>query len=186
MPLPWLSLVMKRTVKIAFCGLMAAFATVLMLLSFFPYFTYAVPAVAGAVTLFVLVECGAKWSIATYAVSAILIFIFAEPEAMLMYVLLLGYYPILKAYIEKVKPIAVQYLLKLVVFNGAIALIYGVFASIYKISLAEFGNFGKYSIIVFAVVGNITFFLYDVVLVRVADFYINRIHGTISKLLKHK
>ena len=91
---------MKNNVKIAFCGVMSALAAVLLLLSYFPYFTYAVPAIAGLVGLIVLIEINTKWSIITYVVTAVLALLFAEPEAMLMYVLFLGYYPILKSVIE--------------------------------------------------------------------------------------
>ena len=93
----------KNTVRIAFCSLMAALGTAFMWLSYFPYFTYAVPAFSGLVMLIVLIEVGYKWAWITYVITAILSFLFAEPEAKLMFILFLGYYPILKASIEKLK-----------------------------------------------------------------------------------
>ena len=85
---------------------MAALAVVLMLAAYFPYLTYAIPAFAGLCIMVVLLETGAKWAISAYITSAVLTLLFCEPEAMLMYVFLFGYYPILKAFIEKInKPL---------------------------------------------------------------------------------
>ncbi len=175
---------MKTTSKITFCALLTALAVAIMLLSYFPYFTYAVPAVSGLVGLVVLIEIGGKWPLLTYIVSAVLILIFAEPEAKLMYALFFGYYPILKAYIERIGKRVVQYLIKFVVFNAAILSVYFIAVKILGMPLDDFDTFGKIGLIVFLVLANITFFLYDIVLVRVAAVYMKKIHPAIKKSFK--
>ncbi len=175
---------MKTTSKITFCALMSALATALMLLSYFPYFTYAVPAVSGLTGLVVLIEIGGKWPLFTYIVTAVLSLIFAEPEAKFMYVLLFGYYPVLKAYIERANSKVVQYLIKFAVFNVAVLAVYFITVKILGMPLDDFGPFGKWGIIAFLVLANITFYLYDIVLVRVAAVYMQRIHPTIKKIFK--
>lgn len=175
---------MKKTVKIAFCGMMAALSVAIMLLAYFPYFTYAVPALAGFLIIVVYVEAGAKWAFSVYAVTAALCFIFAEPEAKFMYILVLGYYPLLKVYIERIKLRVVQYILKLAVFNAAVAIIYGVLAAITGISLDGVDKYGIYGIVGMALLANVTFLLYDTVLVRAAGLYMKRLHGTVRRIFK--
>lgn len=175
---------MKTTSKITFCALMSALAVAFMLLSYFPYFTYAVPAVAGLTGLVVLIEIGGKWPLFTYIVTAVLCLIFAEPEAKFMYILLFGYYPVLKAYIERMKNRAVQYVVKFAVFNAAVVAVYFITVKILGLPLDDFGPLGKWGIIAFMILANITFYLYDIVLVRVASVYIQKIHPSIKKAFK--
>ncbi len=177
---------MKNTVKIAFCALMAALGTAFMWLSYFPYFTYAVPAIAGLIMLIVLIEIDAKWAWGTYAVMSILACLLAEPEARLMFVLFLGYYPILKSHIERIKNMLVQYILKFTVFNLAVFAVYGLLAGIFGIYMADIQASGKVFLIALLLLANITFYLYDIVLVRVANLYLYRLHRKIAKMLKLK
>lgn len=177
---------MKHTVKIAFCALMAALGTALMLLSYFPYFTYAVPAVAGIIMLVVLIEINDKWAWATYIVTAVLAFLFAEAESKLMFILFLGYYPILKAYIEKIKNRVIQYIIKFAVFNTTVLVVYGILARLFGIYMGDVQSAGIFGVAFLLLLANVTFSLYDIVLVRTANFYIMRLHRQIAKLLKLK
>lgn len=175
---------MKTTSKITFCAMMSALAVALMMLSYFPYFTYAVPAVAGLTGLVVLIEIGGKWPWFTYIVTAVLCSIFAEPEAKLMYLLLFGYYPILKSFIEKIPNRLVQYLLKFAIFNVSVVAVYFILTKILGMPIDDFGPLGKWGMIAFAVLANITFYYYDIVLVRVANLYLRKIHKNIRKTFK--
>lgn len=175
---------MKNIMKITFCGLMAALCTAFMLLSYFPYFTYAVPGIAGLAMLVVLIEINAKWALGTYAVAAGLSLIFAEPESKLMFIFFLGYYPILKAFIERIKIRAVQYAVKFTVFNAAVFFVYFLLANLFAINLGEMGALGKYGLIGLILLANFTFWLYDIVLYRASCFYIQKLHRPISRLLK--
>ena len=175
---------MKKTLKITFCGIIAAFSVVIMLLAYFPYFTYAVPAIAGALTVIIFIEVGAKWSVAVYLVTSLLCLIFAEPEAKLMYILFFGYYPILKVYIEHIKAKTVQIIVKLAVFNISVLSVYLLFAGIVGISTAEFTKYGTYGLIGLLVLANFTFVLYDLMLVRLTNMYLMKFHSRISKLIK--
>ena len=173
---------MKTTSKITFCALLSALAVSIMLLSYFPYFTYAVPAVAGLAGLVVLIEIGGKWPLFTYIVTAALSLIFAEPEAKFMYVLLFGYYPVLKAYIERIESKVLQYVIKFAVFNAAVLAVYFITVKILGLPLDDFGALGKWGIVAFFMLSNITFYFYDIVLVRVASLYFKKIHPNIKKL----
>lgn len=163
---------------------MATLGTAFMLLSYFPYFTYAVPAISGVLTLVVLIEIKGKWPLFTYIVTAVLVFLFAEPEAKFMYILFFGYYPLLKAVIERIRSRVVQYLLKFAVFNSAIFIIYGILSSIIGVDISEFGRYGIIGIACMLLLANVTFYLYDVVLVRVANIYMQMVLPKLKKVLK--
>ena len=175
---------MNKTIKITFCALTAALGAVIMLLAYFPYFTYAVPAISGVLTLVVLIEIKGKWPLFTYIVTAVLVFLFAEPEAKFMYILFFGYYPLLKAVIERIRSRVVQYLLKFAVFNSAIFIIYGILSSIIGVDISEFGRYGIIGIACMLLLANVTFYLYDVVLVRVANIYMQMVLPKLKKVLK--
>ena len=129
---------MKQTVKITFCGIIAALSAVFMLLSYFPYLTYAVPAVAGLLIMITVIEAGYKWALGAYIAASVLVFLFAEPEGKLLYICFFGYYPILKAVFDRRKSRALEWILKLAVFNAAIIAVYFVLARIWKIQRVYF------------------------------------------------
>ena len=155
-----------------------------MLLSYFPYFTYAVPAITSLLTMMLVIEINVKWAFAAYVAASVLVFIFAEPESKLMYICLFGYYPIAKALIERVNKPVIEWVLKLAVFNAAALLIYAVFAEMFGISTEDFNTLGKYGAYIFLAFGNGVFVLYDITVSRLSGTYMLRIHPRVKKLLK--
>ncbi|MEE1238524.1 MAG: hypothetical protein UHO61_01195 [Acutalibacteraceae bacterium] len=175
---------MKQNVKITLCGITVALSVVFMLLSYFPYFTYAIPAITGLLTMMLVIEINVKWAFAAYVAASVLVFIFAEPESKLMYICLFGYYPIIKALIERINKPVIEWVLKLVVFNAAVLLIYVVFAGMFGISLDDFNVIGKYGVYIFWAFGNAVFVLYDITVSRLSGTYMYRIHPKVKKLLR--
>lgn len=177
---------MKRTAKITLCAMMVALASVLMLTSYFPYLTISIPAIAGLFIMVLVIETDYKYSILAYLASAIIVFLVAEPEAKMLYVLFFGYYPIIKSILEKIKSRAFEYVAKFLVFNLAVVSAYLLLSALFSFKLTEFGNFGKYSIIVLLLVANFVFAIYDVAVSRMAQYYIYKIHPSVIKVLKGK
>ena len=175
---------MKQNFKVTFGAVLAALATVFMLLSFFPYLTYAVPAISGLFIMIAVIELNKKYSFLVYLTSGFLIFLFAEPESKLLYICFFGFYPILKAIIEILNKPLFEYILKFILFNMMMVIIYSVFAKLFNISLEDFGQFGKYSALIFLGFGNIVFFVYDFAISRFAVTYYNFIHPKVKKIFK--
>ena len=113
-----------------------------------------------------------------------LVFIFAEPESKLMYICLFGYYPIVKALIERINKPVIEWILKLAVFNVAAIMIYAVFAGMFGVLIDDFSTLGKYGAYIFLGFGNAVFVLYDITVSRLSGTYIYRIHPKVKKLLK--
>lgn len=156
--------VKSSTFRIAFCSIIAALGLVLMLLtSIIPVGTYAFPCFAGIFIASVVIEYGIKWGLGVFAVVSILsLFLAGDKEAVLYFIALFGYYPILKGVIEKkLKSRLFQYILKFAVFNTAAVGSFFAASFILSISPDEYTIFGVYIPWLFLVAGNIFFAIYD-------------------------
>ncbi len=154
-----------------------------MFLSYIPYLTYAAPAIAGIFIMVIAVELPKKWAYASYAVSSVLIFLMAESEAKILYILFFGIYPIVKGTIEQCNNRVAEYIIKFFVFNLAMAA--DIIASIYLLGIpVDNGNiplFWFYA--AFAAIANVFFAVYDVALSRLVSLYVFRLHPRVKKLL---
>lgn len=177
-------LLVMKTKKLSFCAVMAALATVLMLVGYFPYLTYAVPCIASLAIMAVVIELNKKSAFLTYLASLLPIFLFCEMESKLLYICLVGFYPILKALFEKLPSRILEYLLKIVCLNVAVFLIYLASTFVFGIRFDDMGQLGEYGAIVLIAAANIAFLAYDFCLTTMAQFYIIRIHKSVKKLLK--
>lgn len=175
---------MKRTSKIALCGIVTALAVVIMFFSYFPYFTYAVPAAAGLLMIILVIEINPKWAVLSYIASSILILLLAETEAKLMYVLFFGYYPILKERIERIRKPLIEYILKFAVFNAAVVAVYFLATKVFAIPFDEMGSLGKYLELILLIGGNVTFAVYDFAVSRLIITYMLRLHPKLKNLIK--
>ncbi len=163
---------------------MAALSVVVMFTSYFPYLTYAIPALAGLFMMIPLIECGASWAVGTYVASAMIVFITGEMESKILYVIFLGYYPILKSLIERIKKQVIEWILKLLCFNAAAIAFYYVSTVLFSISFDDFGEWGRYGAVLFLALCNAVFVLYDIGVSRVAAYYVFTFHDKIRKIIK--
>lgn len=166
---------MSRSQKVALCGVVAAMCVLLLFMTgMFPFSTYALPALAGLLMVSVAEETGASWGFTLYVAVSILSFILTpDKEAMLMFVMFFGHYPITKYHLEKVKPKILSLVLKFICFNFCIVLAYLIVIFIFQMPdvLTEFGDFGKYSVLVLLVMGNVLFVAYDFALTNITKLY---------------
>lgn len=177
---------MTKTQKLTFTALAAALAATLTLTAYFPYITYAAPAVAGLVMLVVVIEINCKWALGTFLASLVPVLLLTEPEAKLLYLFLFGWYPIAKARIESIHKNAIEWLLKILLFNLSVVAAYTFSSVLTDMNLQNLGVFGKYSVLVLWAFGNAIFVFYDIAVSQVALFYTLRIHPKIKKLFHNK
>ena len=175
---------MKKVKKIALCGMLAALITVICLAAYFPYLTYALPALASVFIIVPLFEIGKKYALFTYLASFLPIALLAENEAKMLYLCFFGFYPILKAIYEGFKSRALEYICKFFTFNFAVVLAYFALSKLLMVEELDFGEFGRYGAVLFLALGNIVFFLYDRCLSRLAAFYVIKLRKHISKFFK--
>ena len=165
--------------------MVAALSITVMLTSYFPYLTYAIPAVAGLFMMVPLIECGVAWSFGAYISSAAIILLVGEMESKILYVMLLGYYPIAKSLIERINNQAIEWILKLLCFNIAAVSFYFIASSaIFGVSFDDFGEWGKYGAAAFLGVCNVVFVIYDIGVSRIAGYYMMTLHNKVKKIIK--
>ena len=177
---------MRKTTaaQVALCGLLGALAVVIMLLGgIIPVATFCCPVLAAVLIIPVIRECGKRLAWVWYALVAILSCLLGpDKEAAAIY-LFLGYYPIVKIRIDEWKQ-PLRFLSKLVIFNAAIAVMYALLIFVIKMDALRQELFGMEKLLLIAtlVLGNVTFFLFDKLLPRMAMLYELRFRG---KLWKH-
>lgn len=168
----------QRSSMMAFCGMMVALATVMMFTGgLIPVLTYCAPMIAGVILLPVLLEYGKKAAWTAYAaVALITLFVGIDKEAAFFF-LFLGYYPIVKWDIDRIKRKPLRVLLKLLVFNVSIAAMYAILGFLLHMDamVAEFSQMGAALLAVFVVLMNVCMFMYDKLLTPLVLLYAKRL-----------
>lgn len=166
---------MNKSFQVALGGVLAALSLAIMLLTgFIPVGTYACPALAGILLVVIVIELGAKWAWAVFAVISILSLFFAgDKEAALYFVMFFGFYPILKAKIETAfSKHWVQYLLKYAVFNICMVAAFFLALYVFGVPAESFVVFGFYLPWLFLLFGNVFFVVYDIAVTRLVVLYV--------------
>ena len=167
-------------------GLVAALSLVLMLLtSIIPFGTYAFPTFAGILLILLVFNLGYGYAFAVYFITAVLSFLLVtDKEAALYYAAFLGYYPIVKGLIERIKSKVIQYIIKLLLFN--VCIIGAFYIGIFLLSVPKesFTLFGVYLPWVFLILGNIFFVIYDLCVTRLVTLYLLKWHNKLNKNTK--
>ena len=168
----------NQTKKIAFCGVLGALAVAFMILgALIGIGTYAAPALAGIALLPVVAEYGAGTAAALYAsVSVLSVLLVPDKESAFLFVFL-GWYPAARPAYDRVRPKALAELLKLLTFNAAVAAAYVLLLFVFRVSavVSDYGAASSLLLTGLAAAGNITFFVYDIALARLAQAYEKKI-----------
>ena len=92
---------MNHSGKVALGGIITAICTTLMFLTgLSPIGTYALPAFAGVTLMVIVIELNPRWAWMVYiAVSVLSALLAADKEAVVLFIIFFGYYPILKYHI---------------------------------------------------------------------------------------
>lgn len=174
---------MKQSARVAFGGISAALSLSCMLLSVFPLGRYTLPILAGMMLMPLVLEAGVKQGFAAYiAVAVLTVLIVPSLEAKVLFIALFGYYPVLKALLERSRRRVLEWILKIAVFNVTMVVSYWLMLSFWGLDAAEFEMFGKVLPILFLIPGNAVFIVYDVLLTRLIPLYWQRLHPALSKI----
>ncbi len=176
---------MKKPVKIALCGILAALSIVIMFLAgVVPTMTIALPAIAGCMLIPVTAECGTKYGLTVFAVVSVLgFFVVGGREAWLMYVLFFGYFPAVYGVFDKIKNKRLRFVVKIVLFTVA-TIAEGLIATfILGIPLDSMGELGKWSVIILIALAEVVFIVYNKAVRNLIALYFLRFRRTLLKIL---
>ena len=150
---------MQATKRIAFCGMMTAVGVVLLLLgSFLGIGTYVAPMLAGLLLLPVGKKWGVKYHVLVWlAVGVLGLLLVTDVEEALMFLCFFGWYPILRPRLQRL-PGGLQWAAKFAVFNLPVIAL-----ELLLMLVLVPEDLGAGFLLALLLLGNLTFFLYDLV-----------------------
>ena len=165
-----------KSTQVAVGGMASGLCLLLMFMTgMIPFSEYSLPTLAGLVLIAVSEELGRSTALIVYgAVSLLSLLLAPSKEAAILFVFFFGHYPVVKTLLEgKLRPKAIRWAVKLVLFNGLVVLAYLVVIYLLGIPdiLDEFGSFGRYSALVLLVLGNVFFVVYDYTVGNLIEVY---------------
>ena len=151
----------NRIKGIALGGTLAAVAVVIMCLGgFIPIATYVCPMLCAMTQLLVLRFCGRRIGWTWFVVVSVLSLLMSPDKEAAMVFLTVGYYPLIKWYLEQSKLCAIW---KFLYFNISVMLSYSIL--IYLVGMQEVAmenmELGVLGLVLALAMGNATFFLFD-------------------------
>ena len=176
---------MKNTIKITCCGVISALGVVIMLATNIPVALYTVPCIAGILFMIPAIEFGTKWGLLCYGVTSVLSLILpTEREALIIFIGVLGYYPILKMVIERIGKRPIEILIKFAVFNVSVVASYSVVIKVlgYNVFANEFAGW-KVTAIALLVLGNAVFMVFDYAVTQLIRVYFIKFRKPIRRIL---
>lgn len=186
---------MSQSAKTAIGGMTAALSVVLMLPTVMGLWTYALPAFAGILVMFIIIELDKKWATGIFvAVSLLSLILLPNKEAAVFYFCFFGNYPIIKCLLESAKmPRVLEYIIKFAVFNAEVLLAGFIMVKVFGVPMAEFlGIEGEtafwveYALPITLAVGNVTFILFDRLLTMMVTIYLIKWQKRFRKMFPFK
>lgn len=185
---------MSKTSKTAFGGIMIALSVVVLMPTVFELFVYALPAIAGIITMVCVIEINKKWAFGVYAATAVLsLLIVSNKEAPVVYAAFFGFYPILKSLLETKAGKVLEFVAKFAFFNVAIAVYLLIMTKVFGVPFNVLmdldslsGFMAKYAVPIMLVIGNVIFVLYDFMLTKIATLYLMVWHKRVKRIFNFK
>ncbi|WP_367925450.1 hypothetical protein [uncultured Ruthenibacterium sp.] len=164
-----------RSRRVALGGVFTSLSVVVMLLGgIFPFATFSAPAIAGLLIVPVAIEFGLKMGYILYiAISILSLFIVPDKEMSLIFVFLFGFYPLLKANLERIHSKIIRWSAKIGLFNGCVVCMYSLILFLFPIGavVEEFEEMGTIFLLLLLLMGNLAFVIYDIALVKLIGLY---------------
>jgi len=175
---------MKQTKKLTLSAIMVAMGVVFMALGVLTQvMELAIGAFASLIMVFVCLEIGKPYNFLVWLATTLLTFVFFPHSlTFVTYFLVFGFFPILKAYIERL-PHALWILLKLLYINAVMVILIFVSEFITGAKLFSEGLELWLKILIYALC-NIAFFVYDMFLVVMIRYYLFKLRPRFAKFLK--
>ncbi|MBR1781643.1 MAG: hypothetical protein IJ751_09615 [Oscillospiraceae bacterium] len=167
---------MRPAKRIAVCGLTVALATVFLLLGgVIGVGTYIMPLLAGFLLLPAGRAYGWKYHLLLWIAASILTLLLTpDLEEGLMFLCFFGWYPAARPGLERLGQ-PWRWAAKLLAFNAALAVAEGV---LYFLTVGE-GTEGLWLLVVFWVLMNVVFLLYDTLVPRAEQLYERRLKSAL-------
>jgi len=162
----------KKTRMISLSALFTALTvTTIYFASIWPTGQIGLAAVASLFTAAAVIETGLFSGISVYTASSVLcLTLIPNRTVAIIYICFFGYYPVVKSLVERLKGTVLQWVIKLFVFNSALAAVWFFLRGL----IFEFEGTQHSALYIF-VGGSIVFLVFDYGFTKVIMLYINRV-----------
>ncbi|MBO4452525.1 MAG: hypothetical protein J5793_01180 [Clostridia bacterium] len=173
---------MKKARKTAYAGLFTALCVALLFLgSVIEVLDLSTAALGSLIIIAAMIELGKGYAIAVYAAASLLSALLLPNKAPAVYFILFsGYYPVLKVFLNNIKPKPLSYAARFAVFD--IALAGAALVTVYLLNTPI--EFEVYWWIAGILLANGVFFVYDIALERMSLFYVRHIKSKFKYIFK--
>lgn len=157
----------------------SALGTVFLFLTgVWPFGTAALLCAASAFVAFSVLECGIGYGVLCYLVIAALSFLLVPDKTVTLweFVLLLGYYPVVKCCIERLNRLWLEWGIKVLFFSAMTVLLLLLFQYVLSIPIVA-----KFPVWLYGVGGVGLLAVYDYALSLLLSYYQNRLKGKLRK-----
>ncbi len=173
---------------VSLCGIMCGLAlAVMFIFGMVPSFEYITPAAAGILIWVVREQLGVKYGLVSYlAVGILCMLLTMNYEVSMMYLFLLGYYPILREYFQKIPTIILRSVVKLALYAASAVSVYLILIYLFGMTalMDDMGDLGKYGQWVLLGMGALAFMMYDFFLNLFKPFYEKLLRPKIQKRMR--
>jgi len=168
----------KKTRRLTLSAVFSALTVaILYIASVWPTGQLGLVAVSSLLAAAAVIETGPASGLYVFIVSsAIGMLILPNRAAPLLYIMFFGYYPVVKSLIERAGKVFFQWLLKILVFNASLTVIWFLLRGLI------FGSFGDTpGAALIYIAGNIIFVIFDYGYTKLIWFYIERVSKYMRK-----
>lgn len=166
--------------RIVISGVLVALSVIILYIgSIFQTLDLTMSAISSLMVVVIVIEMGYKYAWMTYAATSVLSLVLLPPPLVIavFYACFMGFYPIVKSYIERINKAVVRWIIKLAVGNAALILI---FLLISLILPAEFEGVASILIAATYALALLAFIMYDVALTKLISLYFARVRDRIK------
>ncbi len=164
-----------KSYKVAIGGISAALCiSILFLTGLVPFSSFLMPAIAGFCLVPLVVEYGRATAITVFVAAALLTpFIVPDYEAAMIFIMLMGYYPVIRPELQNIRPSMVRFLIKHLLFNVTVCLGYLLLIYLFGLNflLDTSDELVSSSLIALLAIANVVFVLYDMSIQNVYNIY---------------
>ena len=133
-------------------------------------------AIVSLLAVVIVIEMGYKYAWATYAATSVLsLLLLPQKTPAIFYACFMGFYPIIKSYVERINSAVLRWIIKLAIGHSALAMMLLVmFIFVPEELETEWLLFSTY------ILGIVAFVMYDVALTKLISFYFARIRDRVK------
>lgn len=160
-----------KSKNITLGGIMMALSiVVLYMATIIPINTIAIMTIASSIIAITILRSDVKTSFSVYFGTTILGIFMVPLEFVVYYGFFFGIYGVIKYYIERLKKLPIEIILKLIFFNSILILI----SMLLRLSFSDLNTTLPIAAII--ILAQVVFILYDYGLTLIITFYLNKIH----------